>query len=70
MGSVRRLSSRVKRWRDGKMIQRWTVAAVSHSDAATRFRRVTGACEGMAELMRVLRERTSATGASRAKVAS
>jgi transposase-like protein len=68
MGSVRRLSSRVKRWRDGKMIQRWTVAAVS--DAATRFRRVTGAREGMAELMRVLRERTSAAGASRAKVAS
>ena len=68
MGSVRRLSSRVKRWRDGKMIQRWTVAAVS--DAATRFRRATGACEGMAELMRVLRERTSAVGTSRAKVAS
>jgi transposase-like protein len=68
MGSVRRLSSRVKRWRDGKMILRWTVAAVS--DAATRFRRVTGAREGMAELMRVLRERTSAASASRAKVAS
>lgn len=68
MGSVRRLSSRVKRWRDGKMIQRWTVAAVS--DAATRFRRVTGAREGMAELMRALRERTSAAGASRAKAAS
>ena len=68
MGSVRRLSNRVKRWRDGKMILRWTVAAVS--DAATRFRRVTGAREGMAELMRVLRERTSAAGASRAKAAS
>jgi transposase-like protein len=68
MGSVRRLSSRVKRWRDGKMILRWTVAAVS--DAATRFRRVTGAREGMAELMRVLRERTSAAGASRTKAAS
>ncbi len=68
MGSVRRLSSRVKRWRGGKMILRWTVAAVS--DAATRFRRVTGARDGMGELMRVLRERTSATGTSRAKVAS
>jgi hypothetical protein len=35
----------VKRWRGGKMILRWTVAAVA--DAATRFRRVTGAREGM-----------------------
>jgi transposase-like protein len=68
MGSVRRLSRRVKRWRGGKMILRWTVAAVA--DAATRFRRVTGAREGMAELMRVLRERTSTAGTSRAKAAS
>ena len=68
MGSVRRLSSRVKRWRGGKMILRWTVAAVA--DAATRFRRVTGAREGMAELMRVLHERASAVGASRTKAAS
>jgi transposase-like protein len=68
MGSVRRLSRRVKRWRGGKMILRWTVAAVA--DAATRFRRVTGACEGMAELMRVLRERAATAGTSRAKAAS
>ena len=45
MGAVRRLSRRVKRWRAGKMILRWTVAAVA--DAATRFRRITGAREGM-----------------------
>lgn len=68
MGSVRRLSRRVKRWRGGKMILRWTVAAVS--DAATRFRRVTGAREGMAELMRVLRERVSSASTPRTKAAS
>lgn len=68
MGSVRRLSRRVKRWRGGRMILRWTVAAVA--DAATRFRRVTGAREGMAELMRVLHERAATAGTSRAKAAS
>jgi hypothetical protein len=50
------------------MILRWTVTAVS--DAATRFRRITGAREGMAELMRVLRERTSTAAGSRTKAAS
>ena len=68
MGSVRRLSRRVKRWRGGKMILRWTVTAVS--DAATRFRRITGACDGMAELMRVLREKSPAVATPRAKAAS
>jgi putative transposase len=68
IGSVRRLSGRVKRWRGGQMILRWTVAAVS--DAATRFRRITGAKEGMAELMRVLRERASTATTPRAKAAS
>lgn len=67
MGSVRRLSRRVKRWRDGKMILRWTVAAVA--DAATRFRKVTGAGEGMTALMRALarHEASTATTSSRAK---
>lgn len=69
MGSVRQLSRRVKRWRGGKMILRWTVAAVA--DAATRFRRVTGAREGMTELMRSLaRHENAATGAARTKAAS
>ena len=68
MGSVRRLSRRVKRWRGGRMILRWTVTAVS--DAATRFRRVTGAREGMAALMRALHERASTVATSRAKAAS
>ena len=48
MGAVRRLASRVKRWRGGKMILRWVVTAVA--DAAGRFRRITGAKEGMAQL--------------------
>ena len=52
IGSVRRLGNRVKRWRDGRMILRWTVAAVA--DAAGRFRRVTGAPDGMAKLLRAL----------------
>lgn len=68
IGSVRRLSGRVKRWRGGQMILRWTVAAVC--DAATRFRRITGAKEGMAELMRVLHERASTATTPRAKAAS
>lgn len=52
MGSVRELARRVKRWRGGSMIQRWTVTAVA--DAAQRFRRITGAREGMTALMRAL----------------
>lgn len=70
MGAVRRLSRRVKHWRGGTMILRWTVAAVA--DAATRFRRITGAREGIADLMRALaRHESSAAGAgTRAKAAS
>ncbi|MEK7863933.1 MAG: IS256 family transposase, partial [Chloroflexota bacterium] len=52
IGSVRLLGNRVKRWRDGRMILGWTVTAVA--DAASRFRRVTGAREGMAKLLRAL----------------
>jgi len=52
MGSVRDLTRRVKRWRDGRMIVRWTVTAVA--DAARRFRRITGARDGMHKLVRAL----------------
>jgi putative transposase len=52
IGSLRILANRVKHWRNGRMILRWTVTAVA--DAATRFRRVTGASEGMAKLLRAL----------------
>ena len=62
MGSVRQLSRRVKRWRGGKMILRWTVTAVA--DAATRFRRIMGAREGMSQLMRALAQRENPGTAS------
>jgi hypothetical protein len=53
IGSVRSLGRRVKRWRDGTMIVRWTVTAVA--DAATRFRRIRGAREGLLTLVLALR---------------
>ena len=49
---VSTMSHRVKRWRGGRMILRWTVTAVA--DAASRFRRVIGARDGMAKLLRSL----------------
>jgi putative transposase len=52
IGSLRVLANRVKHWRNGRMILRWTVTAVA--DAATRFRRVNGASDGMAKLVRAL----------------
>lgn len=58
IGSMRRISARVKRWRNGRMIMRWTVAALA--DAATRFRRVTGAREGMTPLVRALKDHENA----------
>ncbi|CAN5833188.1 hypothetical protein BH11MYX2_BH11MYX2_24550 [soil metagenome] len=69
IGSMRRISARVKRWRGGRMILRWTVAALA--DAATRFRRVTGAREGMTPLVRALKEHENAlaTVAPRKKAA-
>jgi putative transposase len=70
IGSMRRISARVKRWRNGQMILRWTVAAIA--DAATRFRRVIGAREGMTQLVRALKdhENAPATGASRRQAVS
>ena len=65
MGSVRRLASRVKRWRDGKMILRWVVTAVA--DAAGRFRRITGASEGMAQLRLALARHDTASSALAAR---
>jgi putative transposase len=52
MGSLRDLSHRVKRWRDGRMIVRWAATAVR--EAATNFRRVAGH-KDMPKLVRVLR---------------
>ena len=69
MGSVRDLARRVKQWRGGLMIQRWTVTAVA--DAATRFRRITGAIEGLPRLVRALAEHQNAAApvAPKAKAA-
>jgi hypothetical protein len=53
IGTVRDLGRRVKRWRDARMIVRWTVTAVA--DAATRFRRVAGARAAMSKLVIALR---------------
>jgi putative transposase len=67
IGSVRGLGRRVKRWRDGRMIVRWTVAAVV--DAATRFRRVRGATEGgMLKLVLALRGYDATNSALEPKV--
>ena len=69
IGSVRHLSRRVKRWRSCRMILRWTVAAVA--DASNRFRRITGAREGMTKLLRALDRHDVTTNgvASRTKAA-
>ncbi len=68
MGAVRRLTRRVKRWRGGRMILRWTVTAVA--DAADRFRRITGARDGMTALVRVLKDHENAlAGVSRRSAA-
>ncbi len=58
MGAVRQLTRRVKRWRGGRMILRWTVTAVA--DAAGRFRRITGARDGMTQLVRPLKDHENA----------
>ena len=52
IGSVRDLSRRVKRWRDGAMIVRWTATAVI--EAGKKFRRVAG-YKDMPHLVRALR---------------
>jgi transposase-like protein len=61
MGSVRDLARRVKRRRGGAIVQRWTVTAIA--DAAQRFRRITGAREGMTALVRALTPHDNATAA-------
>lgn len=70
MRAVRQLTRRVKRWRGGRMILRWTVTAVA--DAAHRFRRVTGARDGMTRLVLGLKDHENALApvASRKQAAS
>jgi transposase-like protein len=54
IGSIRDLSRRVKRWRDGEMIVRWTATAVY--EASTKFRRIAGH-QSMSRLIGALRGR-------------
>jgi transposase-like protein len=53
IGSTRDLSKRVKRWRDGQMIVRWTATAVH--EASKKFRRITGH-KNLPRLVAVLRD--------------
>lgn len=50
-GSIRRVSGRVRRWRDGKMIKRWAAAAIL--EAQRGFRRLKG-YKGMSALVAAL----------------
>ncbi len=52
MGSMRDLSARVKRWRDGEMTVRWTATAMC--EAATKFRRIADHAD-MPKLVRARR---------------
>lgn len=63
IGSVRALGRRVRRWRDGQMILRWTTAAVI--DATTRFRKLRGHA-GMRVLLAALRDHDTANSSKRA----
>lgn len=54
MGSVREMGRRVKRWKTGSMIERWTCTALR--EASKKFRRLRGHA-GMKKLVTALRER-------------
>lgn len=54
MGSIREMSRRVKQWKDGRMIERWTCTALC--EASKKFRRLRGHT-GMKKLVDALRER-------------
>ena len=57
IGSVRNLSRRVRRWRDGRMIVRW--AATALIEASNHFRRLRGHV-GMTKLVAALRAHDAA----------
>jgi transposase-like protein len=59
MGSVRELARRVRRWRNGMMIQRWTATAVM--EAEKQFRRLRGH-GGMRALVAALRAHDAKLG--------
>lgn len=53
MGAIRDTSRRVKRWRDGAMVQRWSIAALI--EAEKHFRRIRGH-QSLPKLIAALRE--------------
>ena len=55
MGSIRRVSRNVKRWKNPEMIRRWTALGIV--TAQSRFRRIKGYRE-MSALRRALRSKT------------
>lgn len=57
IGSVRNLGHRVRRWRDGKMILRWTATALI--EASKQFRKLRGHA-GMGKLVAALRAHDAA----------
>ena len=54
-GTIRRVSRRVKRWRDGQMVKRWAAAGVL--EAHRGFRKLRG-YKSMPALIRALRQHT------------
>lgn len=54
MGSIRHMGRRVKRWKNGQMIERWTCTALC--EAEKKFRRLRGHV-GIKKLVNALRER-------------
>lgn len=58
-GSIRRITRNVKRWDDGRMVLRWTAAALT--EAAKGFRRLRGH-KGMPKLIAALRTHDAALG--------
>lgn len=63
IGQVRDLSRRVKRWRGGTMMLRWSAAGVL--EAERHFRRVRG-CKGMGKLIAALDQHDAQLDATRA----
>ena len=59
MGSCRRVTRNVKRWRNGSMIVRWIGTALL--EASKGFRRLRGHA-GMPKLVAALRERNARLG--------
>jgi transposase-like protein len=65
VGTIRRVSRNVKRWREGDMIRRWS--ALGLLEAERRFRRIKGHAQ-LADLVRALR--TKRTGEEKSEKAA